>query len=675
MSFILYQAIPVNGSKNFPIESTIKLTFNKDVDSESVNSGTITLINRDTNEVISSAFQVSGAVATLRPAVSLSEETAYKINVIGTDIQQPLGGYLSAKDGDPLLYSQTIFFETAKRVASPVVNQDLSKTDVDIVYIYDDEEATMVAKETQKLVLLGSTPENSEMFISPAFLAENGIRLHFNRPVDLESAKKYVSLSHSPLAGIRAMAYSPDGVQCSYDNQSEQNFCIDGRNEKLHPSMNYYIQGNDLLLTYANTIADIDAQNWIDPGVDTTPEPVIPPFVMVTPDPAVEPDYDFSIFGELVEETHRFNFGQHAKAWLTMESHFVKDRYKVQINNKIVYDSGCMSTNGTPLIVEIDLTAYTAFHVTVIGRCDPTETVPGTAWSFRVTSFDPSLSSSSASSSSGASSSSSGISSSSSDSSSSDSSSSGISSSSSIVSSSSESSSSSSSVAYDACVAIGPVLNAEVRISVNSNLKSQPDDMDLTSELGVSADICFLMGMFPLYSDVDSVRLDLDNLNARYPDEQILRVILKTSLEAWNLACNSFDLCAPPEDAILYAEYKSILNLYDLTFASGAMDRGKALHLGDWSARTGARASNSTRSPKENELRQSADYSLAVLRALCPATLGIRFAIKGKYAPTTKSNFRIRTYKYLSNEDMWLAPAIKGANRYFDLPHFGQKFS
>lgn len=690
MAITLDRTCPANGATAFPVESRPKIIFSKEVDEDSINSGTVVLTNRITSDIVSVSYIISGTEVELIPSLTLDEETGYKIVVVGLDILQP-AGHVKSADGEDFNVTQTINFVTANREASPVVNIDVTKSDTKSVYIPTDDPYRPEIVETVTLQLVESNPEIGEIGISPQYLAEKGIRLTFNRPVDYDSAVSYINLMHFPLAGIRAMATDPDDIVCSYEEGGYENFCVDQQNDKLNPNFNIWIQGNDVLLTYLGTVADQEAEY-----AAANPDPLVsssnsycPAFEPVSPSISSEGDYNYNVYGELAEETNSFNFGTNTTMWLTYESHLIKDRYLVEQDGVVLYDSGCVSTDGIPVTEEISIKPYVRFYVTVLGGCDPNEAIPGTAWNFNVTSVDPTAVSSSSSV--GASSSSStGLSSSSGllPSSSSglvpSSSSAEFSSSSSIQASSSSSALmspsssaeelSSSSSMCDFGVDL-PVLNAEIRISISSKLTSQEDSNGVATDLGEDEAIYFLTGMFPLYADVDLIRLEMDNLNYRHTDEQILRLILKNSLDAWKISCRNFDLCNPSDTAISYAEYKTQLDVFDMSFTGSSEGRGKSRHLGDFSIRTASRASNAKRTPKEDFTANIVASTAFSLKVLCGGNMGITWAVKGCLNPTTKPNYRTRTYNWLPSQSAWLAPGIKGYSRYVELPSFAEVYS
>lgn len=681
MPMIIDRTHPANGATAFAIEDRPKIIFTQDVDEDSINRATISLVNRDNGRSIPIDYRITGPEVLILPALTLDEETGYKIIIAGVDLGNP-AGHVKAANGDDFNVTQTLLFVTKTREASLLVDVDTTKECIESVYIEGPTPHDPILVETLKLKLLESNPQCGEIGINPEYINEKGIRLTFNRPVDYDSAVKYINMSHMPISGIRAMAGDVDSIECSYKDGGYENFCFDNRNDKLNPLFNIWIQGNDVLLTYIGSPADIEAGNLVPPLVSSSSSGY-PDYTPVIPSSSSEGDYTFVVYGELTEETNSFNFGRHERAWLTMESHLIKDRYRVEQDGNIIYDSGCISTDGVKLTVDFAISPLTPFYVTVIGGCDPAETIQGTAWSFQISSKDPNALPSSSSSGVPSSSSSGAPSSSSSSGALSSSSSAAPSSSSSAAPSSSSSSalpssSSSGEVSSSSACNFGTnsaVLNAEIRIEIDGNLTSQGDSNNVTTTLEDHEMIFFLTGLFPLYSDIELVRLELDNLNSRHTDEHLLRLILKNSLKAWTLSCCSFDLCNPPPEAIAYVEYKTQLDVFDMTFTGSSTDRGVSRHLGDFSIRTASRASNAKRTPIENEI---SDLALALaknLRYNCPGTKGIAWAVKGSLNPTTKPNYRTRTYNWIPTEYSWTSPSLNGLSRYIELPKLGDRYS
>jgi len=671
---ILVRSSPTSGDNNFQIENTITLTFNKDIDSASVNSGTIALLNRDTSTPVRASYVTSGNVVKVLPALSLNEQTGYKIIISGKDLSQFVGE-VKDTDGNSVLQTQTILFTTGVRAPSAVVAsspRENAPQETETVYVVIDDQP--IAVETIPLEFVDMEPAHGEMLVSPAFIAENGIRLTFNRPVDLASAREYIILEHKPMVDIRAMVYDVEDFEDSYAAEGTSAFCLDNRNDKLFPDVNYYIQGNDVLITYPGTLADWEAQQYEEASSSSSSSSSLPSGPTET---TTVTEYNIYREGVVGEETREYNFGASETAYLKYRSFKVKDQFIVHQLGQTLFDSGCISTNDNYVVEEIAITPNQNFSVTIIAGCDDTQEVQGTAWGYYISNTDPREEEAEEESSSSSESTSSISTSSTEDTSSSaeDGETPTPESSSSSDSESSEpevSSSSSITVTYE-----GPTLNTDVNIYIKSGLRSQADDNGAVMVWTTDNELhkWFMTGLFPIYSDIDLIRLELEGLNYKHSDEKILRMILKNSIEAWKLACMSYDLCEPPEDAITYAYKKTLLDFYDLTYIDTAVSRGVSKRLGDYNVRVGARASNTKRNPKEDGIVDEVASARRALKVLCGTGVQFVVAIKGSMHRTTKPNFRTRTYTYLSTKQGWQFPTIKGASRYYQLPQYTEYFS
>jgi len=669
---ILVRSSPTNGDNNFQIENTITLTFNKDIDGDTVNSGTIALINRDTSTPVRASYVTTDNVVKVLPALSLNEETGYKIIISGSDLSQFVGE-VKDTDGNSLLNTQTILFTTGVRAPSAVVASSPSENvppTTETVYVVVDDEP--VAVETLPLEFVDMDPTHGEMLISPAYLAENGIRLTFNRPVNLASAQEYIVVEHKPMVDLRAMVYDVEDFEDAYAAEGTSTFCLDNRNEKLFPTMNYYVQGNDVLITYPGTLADWEAQQYEEASSSSSSSSSLPSGPTSTTSIT---EYNIYREGVVGEETREYNFGASETIYLKYRSFTVKDRFIVHQLGNTLFDSECVSTDDEYLVEEITITPNQNFSVTIIAGCDATQEIQGTAWGYYISNVDPREEESEDSSSSSESTSSESVSSTAEDVSSSAEDTPEPTPESSSSSSSEESETSSSSSIT--ITTEGPTLNTDVNIYIKSGLRSQADEngavMVWTTDDALHK--WFMTGLFPIYTDIDLVRLELEALNFKHSDEKILRMILKNSIEAWKLSCMSYDLCEPPEDAITYAYKKTLLDFYDLTYIDTAVARGVSKRLGDFNVRVGARASNNKRNPKEDLVVGDVTSAWRALRVLCEKGIKFVVAIKGSMHRTTKPNFRTRTYTYLDTEQGWQFPTIKGASRYYQLPHYTDYYS
>lgn len=191
-------------------------------------------------------------------------------------------------------------------------------------------------------------------------------------------------------------------------------------------------------------------------------------------------------------------------------------------------------------------------------------------------------------------------------------------------------------------------LNSEIDVTVATTLESTPDPVSgnkvfLKEETKVDFSTCF----FPMYADVETIRLELASLSVIATDEVIRRYILLNSFIAWKWACRGFELCNPPYDAISFAHVKTVLDIFDMSQTKSVTQPGHSKRLGDFSIQFTGNAR--FRTPKELKLAEDlVALRNGLKRAYCSGGSGVMVAIKGRTAATTQQDFRMRTWKQAS---------------------------
>ena len=118
--------------------------------------------------------------------------------------------------------------------------------------------------------------------------------------------------------------------------------------------------------------------------------------------------------------------------------------------------------------------------------------------------------------------------------------------------------------------------NAEVKITLSKNIVS-------TSGATLGKDITFLFTteFFPMFSGANTLRLDAGPLSADLYDDTLNRIILKRSIEAWELNLKEFSLRSPISKALQYTRWGSVLDLVEILSLKADMNRGISKQLGD----------------------------------------------------------------------------------------------
>lgn len=186
-------------------------------------------------------------------------------------------------------------------------------------------------------------------------------------------------------------------------------------------------------------------------------------------------------------------------------------------------------------------------------------------------------------------------------------------------------------------------LNSEINVDISKLLKSTEGASGNHVFLKNKVDIDFTTVFFPLYADVEEIRLELAELNITATDEIISRMILVNSIGSWNISCKGFELCNPPEAAIAYARDKTVLDIFDMSQTKGILNPGISKSLGDFSISYKGNARY--RTPKEKELEDSIKSEISWLKRTYCNKKSNTWAIKGRTSPLTQESFRTRTWR------------------------------
>ncbi len=180
MTLSLTSSTPADNATDFYVNRNLLLDFNKSISSASLLDIPITLVDIDSGRVVPitiSKSTLDASILNIIPKEYLTENTNYKITVIGSDLS--LGYYLTAEDGEYLTDSLYISFSTG-----------------DNVYKID----TTVEKEAQDLTLEGDLflpnnvkalgydftvdrvrPLNHSINISGNITGDRSVRFKFNK--------------------------------------------------------------------------------------------------------------------------------------------------------------------------------------------------------------------------------------------------------------------------------------------------------------------------------------------------------------------------------------------------------------------------------------------------------------------------------------------------------------
>jgi len=121
--------------------------------------------------------------------------------------------------------------------------------------------------------------------------------------------------------------------------------------------------------------------------------------------------------------------------------------------------------------------------------------------------------------------------------------------------------------------------NAEVIATLDARIQGASSQRPL---LGQDVKIAFSTELYPTYSGPRTLRLDVGPILDDYFDDTLCRLVLKRSIEAWELNGMCFDIDNPPHMAREFVRWGSVLDALEVVSAKLDLVRGTAKQLGDF---------------------------------------------------------------------------------------------
>lgn len=193
--------------------------------------------------------------------------------------------------------------------------------------------------------------------------------------------------------------------------------------------------------------------------------------------------------------------------------------------------------------------------------------------------------------------------------------------------------------------------NSQIRVTVGSTLACTSAGGSQT--LGTADTTLVTTGMFPWFSELESIRLELGAANTSFSDFIIARYILRNSIQAWRLSCFRFDVCMPPYFVVDYVTKRALIDIITGPEGLSALGEEKSKSLGDFSVRYG-NSIESFRTMADTWLNEALEYE-RWLRTMCttnPGGLECIGAVRG----TGRSDYHPLRYR----ERHWHGEALSG---------------
>ena len=100
--------------------------------------------------------------------------------------------------------------------------------------------------------------------------------------------------------------------------------------------------------------------------------------------------------------------------------------------------------------------------------------------------------------------------------------------------------------------------------------------------LSEDVSIIFTTEMFPMYSGIRTIRLDLGPVLDDYRDDALNRVILSRSIDAWEIGGRNFSIDTQPSAAKAFTRWASVVEALEVLSADMDMASGVMKQLGDF---------------------------------------------------------------------------------------------
>lgn len=128
--------------------------------------------------------------------------------------------------------------------------------------------------------------------------------------------------------------------------------------------------------------------------------------------------------------------------------------------------------------------------------------------------------------------------------------------------------------------------NAEVIVTLSSLIKGNVSSY----YLGTDVKFAFTTELFPMFSGARTLRLDVGPSIDDFYDDTLNRMILKRSIDAWEIGAREFSLINPKNDALVYVRYGSLLDILEVISIKADIQRGTRKKLGDFQVDYASRA-------------------------------------------------------------------------------------
>jgi hypothetical protein len=171
----LVSSDPANGATGVSVEQVVTLTFDQNVDANSVSGATVQLFRDDTDFPVVSGTIASGKKIVLLPQSALDQDALYRVKIIGSDLG--LGYALKASDGTFLATTIDQTFRTGtERFVS--LTEVASRTDIERIGPIRESDPLAIQPSGGALEIDERTPEALAAKVSVSL---TGILIDFNK--------------------------------------------------------------------------------------------------------------------------------------------------------------------------------------------------------------------------------------------------------------------------------------------------------------------------------------------------------------------------------------------------------------------------------------------------------------------------------------------------------------
>lgn len=235
---VFSSSTPSHGATDYFINKSIELTFDRALDTTTVTSNVISLVDIASGSVVPSTVSVSptdNTTVVLLPSTSLKEDSEYRVLIVGADMG--LGYNLKGADASNLATTVTVEFSTGDTVYS--VDTTVEKQASNLTLEGELFLPTNVKALGYDFTLDKVRPKNNKAGLDPTLTGDNTIRFTFTEALFTGSAdyEEWIEVDTFPL--LDTTDYLASGQTIG---------------EGTLPTHTVSVTGSDLLVTFSTEL-------------------------------------------------------------------------------------------------------------------------------------------------------------------------------------------------------------------------------------------------------------------------------------------------------------------------------------------------------------------------------------------------------------------------------------